>query len=69
MEASGSIGAGRIHYDCYYIQESYYCDGILPMVVRYNKLVEDAIDFIIYSDSIVNSDEHHYDREANILDL
>jgi len=43
--ASGYIGAGRIHFDCYFIQESYIKKDYEAMKERYNRLIEDVIDF------------------------
>ena len=47
--ASGYIGAGRIHYVCYYIQESFYFKKFDRMLEYYPSLVEAAIEFKIYS--------------------
>ena len=42
-----------LHYDCYFIQEAHQLKDYQKMVSRYNRLVEDSIDFLVYSYSLI----------------
>ena len=49
LKASSSYtGAGLIHYNCYSIQTLYIDKNYTEMVSRYNRLIEDSIEFLIY---------------------
>ena len=41
--SAGYTGAGLIHYDCFYIQNSFVEKDYIGMAKRYNKLIEDSI--------------------------
>ena len=47
--ASGYIGAGGIHYACYYMQEWYLHEDYEKVLDYYPTLIELAIAFRIYS--------------------
>ena len=47
--ASGYIGAGHLHYACYYIQEHFMFQRYQDMLEYYPTLVEAAVEFRIYS--------------------
>ena len=51
--ASGYIGASRLHYVCYFIQEHFVFQRLDKMVEYYPSLVEAAIEFKIYSRQII----------------
>ena len=53
--ANGYIGAGNIHYDCYYIQGFGQSKNYAGMVSRYNRFIEDSILFLIYVKKFVTS--------------
>mmetsp|Transcript_35608 Transcript_35608/g.54446 ORF Transcript_35608/g.54446 Transcript_35608/m.54446 type:complete len:268 (+) Transcript_35608:36-839(+) len=61
--SSGYTGAGRIHFDCYFIQESWAKKEYEEMRSRYNRLVEDVIEFYHFVlDYLASneSDRHYY---------
>ena len=43
--ASGYVGAAKLHYACYYIQDAYHRQGFQEMVDRYPSIVEAVIEF------------------------
>ena len=47
--SSGYVGASKVHYACYYIQEHHYHERFEEMIKYYPLLVEAAIEFRIYS--------------------
>ena len=47
--ASSYVGAGRIYYACYYIQNAYQMSDFQSMVNYYPLLVEEIIEFKKYS--------------------
>ena len=47
--SSGYVGASRIHYDCYFMQEAYNIKELPKVGQRYNRLVENSIEFMIYA--------------------
>jgi HPt (histidine-containing phosphotransfer) domain-containing protein len=47
--ASGYIGASRLHYVCYYIQEHHLKKRHQKMLEYYPSIVEAAIEFKVYS--------------------
>lgn len=51
--ASGYIGASRLHYVCYFIQEHFVFDRHEKMVEYYPSLVEAAIEFKVFSRRII----------------
>jgi len=51
--ASAYIGASRLHYVCYYIQEHYVYERYEKMLDYYPSLVEAAIEFKIHSRKIM----------------
>jgi HPt (histidine-containing phosphotransfer) domain-containing protein len=51
--SSSYIGAGRLHYVCYYIQDHHYNKNYQKMIDYYPSLVEAAIEFKIYSKVII----------------
>ena len=51
--SSAYVGASRIHYACYFIQELYINNKYKEMVNHYPNLVEAAIEFRLYSRKIL----------------
>jgi HPt (histidine-containing phosphotransfer) domain-containing protein len=51
--ASGYIGASRLHYVCYFIQEHFVFERYEKMLEYYPSLVEAAIEFKIHSRKII----------------
>ena len=51
--ASGYIGASRLHYACYFIQEHFVFERFDKMMEYYPSLIEAAIEFKIYSREII----------------
>ena len=51
--ACGYVGASRLHYSCYYIQEAHHLKQFDKMVEKYPRLVETAIEFKRYSRKIL----------------
>jgi HPt (histidine-containing phosphotransfer) domain-containing protein len=51
--ACGYVGASRLHYSCYYIQEAYLLNQFDKMLEKYPRLVESAIEFKRYSRKIL----------------
>lgn len=51
--SSSYVGAGRLHYACYYIQDHFYFNNYQKMIDYYPSLVEAAIEFKIYSKTII----------------
>ena len=51
--ASGYIGASRLHYACYFIQEHFVYDRKEKMLEYYPSLVEAAIEFKVYSRTLI----------------
>lgn len=51
--ASGYIGASRLHYVCYFIQEHFVFERNEKMLEYYPSLVEAAIEFKKYSRKII----------------
>mgnify|MGYP000867874157 CR=1 FL=1 len=47
--ASGYVGAGRVHYVCYHIQNAYQTNDFARMVEYYPMLVEYSIEFKRFS--------------------
>ena len=52
--ASGYVGASRLHYVCYFIQEHYVFNRYDKMLEYYPSLVEAAIEFKVYSRQIIS---------------
>lgn len=50
--ASGYVGASRLHYVCYFIQEHHYHNRYKDMLEYYPLLVEAAIEFRKHSREI-----------------
>ena len=51
--ASGYIGAGRIHYACYFIQEAHQINNHRKMLEKYQTLVEAVIEFKLESRRLI----------------
>ena len=51
--ASGYIGASRLHYVCYFIQEHFVFQRFEKMLEYYPSLVEAAIEFKVHSRKII----------------
>jgi len=51
--ASAYIGASRLHYICYFIQEHFVSENYEQMLEYYPTLVEAAIEFKLYSRKII----------------
>ena len=51
--ASGYVGASRLHYVCYFIQEHFVFNRFDKMLEYYPSLVEAAIEFKVYSRQII----------------
>ena len=51
--ATAYIGASRLHYVCYYIQEHYVYERYEKMIDYYPSLVEAAIEFKVQSRKIM----------------
>ena len=47
--ASGYVGAGRVHYCCYHIQNGFMLDDYQKMVEYYPLLIESCIEFKRFS--------------------
>lgn len=43
--ASGYVGAGKLHYACYYVQSAWHANNFVNMVHYYPLIVEAAIEF------------------------
>lgn len=43
-----------LHYDCYFIQEAYAKGNEEAIVKRYNRLIEDGIEFMDYCERYLN---------------
>ena len=56
--SSVSVGAGILHYDCYFIQEAFSSGNEQAMQKRYNRLIEDGIEFMDYCEQYLNSSKH-----------
>jgi HPt (histidine-containing phosphotransfer) domain-containing protein len=52
--ASGYIGASRLHYACYFIQEHFVYNRHPQMLEYYPTLVEAAIEFKVYSRILIS---------------
>ena len=50
--ASGYVGASRLHYACFFIQEHHYHKRYQEMLEYYPLLVEAAIEFRVFSRQI-----------------
>ena len=48
-KASGHVGASRIHYACYYIEEAYKVNDFDGMIQYYPLLVEAIVEFKRFS--------------------
>lgn len=74
--SSGYVGASRIHYACYYIQEAFVSQQYDVMYERYPALVEAAIEFKRFSrkilagvgDKVVPYEESKSARETELAD-
>lgn len=51
--ACGYVGASRMHYACYFIQEAYQMQQYDLMVEKYPRLVETVIEFKRFSRKIL----------------
>ena len=51
--ASGYVGASRLHYVCYFIQEHFVYNRFEKMLEYYPSLIEAAIEFKVYSRQIL----------------
>ena len=51
--ASGYIGAGKIHYMCYFIQQNYFLKRYERMKRYYPNLIEAVIEFKVYSRQLI----------------
>ena len=60
--ASGYIGASRLHYVCYYIQEHHLKKRHQKMLEYYPSLVEAAIEFRVYSRKIIAEKDGKWHR-------
>lgn len=47
--ASGYIGASRLHYSCYFIQDHFMNKRYSEMLEYYPTLLESAVEFKVYS--------------------
>ena len=47
--SSGYVGAGRIQYDCFHIQDFHYKNQIQQMKSIYNRIIENVVHFIVYT--------------------
>ena len=63
LKASAAyIGASNIHYDCYFIQFYHMKKDYESMALRYYRLVEDSIEFLLYTKKFFENntvDEQH----------
>lgn len=55
--SSASIGAAMLHYDCYFIQEAHESGRVDDIIKRYNRLIEDSIEFMDYCESYLNQNK------------
>lgn len=51
--ASGYVGASRVHYSCYQIQEHYTMGNYEEMLLYYPTLIESTVEFRVYSRKII----------------
>ena len=47
--SSGYIGASRLHYACYFIQENFMKENRKEMLAYYPTVVEAVVEFKVYS--------------------
>ena len=59
--SAGYIGAGNIHYDCYFIQKYFKTKDFKKMAERYNRLIEDSVEFMLFSHNFLKT--HSEDKE------
>lgn len=64
-QSSATIGAGVMHYDCYFIQDSYMKREEEKITDRYNRLIENAIEFIQFSEKHLKNNT----TEANMVEV
>jgi HPt (histidine-containing phosphotransfer) domain-containing protein len=55
--ASGYIGAGRLHYVCYFIQENFVYNRLEKEIEFYPSLVEAAIEFKTHSRMLIEKNQ------------
>ena len=55
--ASGYIGAGRLHYVCYFIQENFVYGNLEKEMEFYPSLVEAAIEFKTHSRMLIEKNK------------
>lgn len=61
--ASGYVGAGAVHYDCYFIQEAFLKKNHDDMDIRYCRLIENIVEFTNYIHSKKFKDDNPEDKE------
>ena len=72
MKASaGYIGAGLIHYDCYFMQDFFAKKDYTAMCQRYNRLIEDSCEFIQYSKEfmLINEEDKEIVQQLDLKDV
>ena len=58
QESSTCVGAGRIFYACYYIQNAYKDANFEDMIKNYPLLVEEVIEFKRYARKMMADDNY-----------
>ena len=61
--ASGYVGAGRVHYACYYIQKAYNSKNYEKMESYYPLIVEACIEYKRYSRKFIAQESGEYYQE------
>jgi HPt (histidine-containing phosphotransfer) domain-containing protein len=51
--SSAYVGASRLHYACYYLQDYYIAEKFQMMVDHFPNLVEAAVEFRLYSRKVL----------------
>jgi HPt (histidine-containing phosphotransfer) domain-containing protein len=51
--ACGYVGASRVHYACYWIQDAHFHGQVQEMIDLYPKLIEASVEFKRYSRQVL----------------
>jgi len=65
------IGAGHLHYDCFFIQDAFNKDCIRDMAMRYNRLIENAIQVVEYATDMIlqNPEAAQYVKKNQVVQI
>ena len=64
--ASGYIGASRIHYACFFVQENFHKGDFEGMLDYYPAVVESVIEFKIHSRQLIAAYKSKYSNKSNL---